>query len=621
MAAWYDKAVEAEKAGTLRPEVKTLLDEARARGLVPAPETSWGDVAKGAYNNFGSSAKGVVSSLVQPFVDPKGTALGLANLAAGVGSKIVGVADSASEAIGGPDLQTPEDAAASEAPLNAVVDFYKQRYGSLEGFKQAFAKDPVGVAADLSAGVMGAGGVVRGVGTAAAQAPGVVGRAGPAVNAAGRAIQTVGSYLDPVADAGRVAGNIGRGAGRVLDLSTGLGNNTVNNAVADARAGGIRGQRLVDNMRDNVPINNVVDEARGAVGDLSRERSQAYDAGMAATRADQTPLDVDALLAEIQNQRNTVNFRGVAGTGDPRALNALDDIEQMIQQFDTRTAGTGRVAEGFDHIKKRIGDMRDYNRTNDPDQRVIGNMYHATRDQITNQVPDYARSMQNFEAASDAIDDATRTFSLGRNASDDTALRKLQSITRNNVSTNYGARELTMADLEQARPGLSAAIRGQAFNSWLPRGLARPVAGVGAAGAAYSGGLPALLEPNTLMLAAASSPRIVGEGANLVGRTLGGVDALLDRAGVGGLNAADMAPVTSSAVQAGRSAEQAAPAAQTDAALTRFRDALTKTSAGQMPPDEFARTLNITAQILAKQTGMDRATIEERLRAVAEGQR
>jgi hypothetical protein len=128
------------------------------------------------------------------------------------------------------------------------------------------------------------------------------------------------------------------------------------------------------------------------------------------------------------------------------------------------------------------------------------------------QVPEYAKVMKGYEKASNVIDELQRTLSLGNKASTDTALRKLQSVTRNNVNTNYGKR----ADLAQmlaanGAPNLMEKITGQAMNSWAPRGLQGLLPG-GMTLAALA------LNPKALALAPLMSPRAVGEGAYCAGK-------------------------------------------------------------------------------------------------------
>jgi hypothetical protein len=110
-----------------------------------------------------------------------------------------------------------------------------------------------------------------------------------------------------------------------------------------------------------------------------------------------------------------------------------------------------------------------------------------------------------------------RALSLGKGASTDTSMRKLQSVMRNNVNTNYGNRlDLARALEEKGGVEIMPSLAGQALNSWTPRGLGNVAVGAtGLAGAA--------INPSILGALLFQSPRLVGEGAYLTGKAAKGV--------------------------------------------------------------------------------------------------
>ena len=92
-------------------------------------------------------------------------------------------------------------------------------------------------------------------------------------------------------------------------------------------------------------------------------------------------------------------------------------------------------------------------------------------------------------------------------------MRKLQSLMRNNVNTNYGQRLKLAQELESAGGRqMMPALAGQALNELTPRGLQRASTIPTALLAGATGGLPAAA---TSMLA--SSPRVMGEAAFATG--------------------------------------------------------------------------------------------------------
>jgi hypothetical protein len=155
---------------------------------------------------------------------------------------------------------------------------------------------------------------------------------------------------------------------------------------------------------------------------------------------------------------------------------------------------------------------------------MVGNdVYNSVKSEITKQAPEYAKTMKDYIAASDQIKEIERALSLGQKSSVDTAMRKLQSLMRNNVNTNYGNRQALARQLEQmGGKDLMPALAGQALNSPTPRGLQA----LGATGT----GVAAFFNPSVLPLLAAQSPRLSGEAALAAGRVAGasraGADAL-----------------------------------------------------------------------------------------------
>jgi hypothetical protein len=94
----------------------------------------------------------------------------------------------------------------------------------------------------------------------------------------------------------------------------------------------------------------------------------------------------------------------------------------------------------------------------------------------------------------------------------------LQSLTRNNVTTNYGQR-IALAEQLAAQGGneIMPALAGQAMSTYTPRNLAGQSGAVGAGLGAFSN--PAMLAALPFM-----SPRLVGEaayGAGNIARTIG----------------------------------------------------------------------------------------------------
>lgn len=510
-----DLLLEAERRGILDAPNAELLAEARRRGIVPpldragfdasiagrSPEASqqlnWSDVPGKAFDNLGSSAANFAKNIVTPFLEPVQTVNALAEVGKGVVSKAAGLVVN----------QDPVEKAKREAAANAVGQFFADRYGSLDAIKHTLATDPVGAAADAAT-------VLTGGGAALARAPGVAGQVGNAVRA-------TGSAIDPIANAGRVVGAAGRGVSHVLGMTTGAGSMPVQTAFQAGRQGGQAGTAFTDSMRGYAPVSDVVDMAETAVKELTRQRGDAYKAGIAATKADPTVLNMAPIRTALDDALKSITYQDVAI--NPQARKAVSEVYRTIKRFEKIPNNQGSTAAGLDAMKQAVGGIMERHKPGTQPFRVVKQVYDAIGAEIRNQVPNYAATMKGYSQASDQLGELRRTFSVETGATADTTARKLLSVTRNNVNTNYGERA-RLFDVMARQPGaetLPAAIAGHAMSSATPRGLQQITAGSAGASA-----LAQFTSPATLAALPAFSPRIVGEASYGAGRVAGLVDQL-----------------------------------------------------------------------------------------------
>lgn len=181
--------------------------------------------------------------------------------------------------------------------------------------------------------------------------------------------------------------------------------------------------------------------------------------------------------------------------------------------------------EGLDALKRRIGAVYPDNPKQTQAQRVIDTMYNSVKGTIEKQAPKYSETMRGYSNMTDQIREIEKSLSLGNKATADTAMRKLQSLMRNNVQTNYGGRIESAKQLEKFGAGnLMTELAGQSLSELAPRGIAR---------AGNIGGFVAATAMNPLSLAALpiASPRLMGEAAYASGVGARGVNRLADLIG------------------------------------------------------------------------------------------
>lgn len=450
---------------------------------------SAGDLATRAGENLVPSATRFGTDLLNVAMHPVETVQTLGKVAAGGVQKLI------------PGEQSYEPYA------DAIGQFYADRYGGVENAKRTFAEDPIGFAADLAT-VFGGGQL------ALARAPGVAGQVGRAAGSVSRAIDPINATIQAGKAVGKGVGHVGATA---LGVTTGTGGATVRQAARTGFEGGEAGAAFRDNMRGNVPMEEVVSDAKRALGAVRAERSAAYKAGMSGVEADTKVLDLSKIDDALNKTKADHTFKGVSVS--PSSDKVIQQIAGVLDEWRGLDPAEFHTAAGFDALKRRIGDIRESAPHGTPERRVADQVYTVVKDQITKQAPAYAKTMKGYEEASTLIREIEKTLSLNPKASVDTALRKLQSVMRNNVNTNWGKRADLVKLLEQYGAGnILAKLAGQSAASWAPRGLMRTVAGlqtVGSLGAAVPTAGAALAGLATLPM---QSPRIVNELVHAGGR-------------------------------------------------------------------------------------------------------
>jgi hypothetical protein len=193
----------------------------------------------------------------------------------------------------------------------------------------------------------------------------------------------------------------------------------------------------------------------------------------------------------------------------------VNELEKIVQEW--KADPTYHTAEGLDALKQRLDALYPESPMQRQAQRAITSVRNAVKDTIVSQDKSYASTMKNYEEALGLEREIERSLSLGKGKSQEAALKKLQSLTRNNVNTDYGFRQQLANELmRQSGTNLMPAISGQALNSWTPRGLVGQGLDVGAGlGAILSGGAHL---PGLAATMAATSPRLMGETAYKAGQ-------------------------------------------------------------------------------------------------------
>ena len=453
------------------------LQKEKERQLQEEESLTGGEVLTQAVKNIPSSAAQLVSDVTMPIRHPIQTAQSLASLGRGIYQ-----------------LTTPGEQP-DEATAKAVGKFFADRYGSFDGFKKAFATDPLGIVSDISVVFTGGAGL-------AAKVPGVAGKTTTTIS-------KVGNIIDPVQATAKVIGATGRGVGKVatpfLGVTTGAGGDAISTAFKSGASGADAQKLFLDNLRGNVAPDEIVPKALQAMKDLSGQRTSDYKTNKAALKLENAPVNFKNIQKKIIDFEKSKKFEGMSELSK-KGQNKLIEIKKIVNEWQKNPALHN--AKGMDMLKRRIDAEYPTGLAVGDSGIVVSEIRNSVKAQILDEVPEYGKVMREYETAMKLEKQFTSELSLGKNTNAGTTLRKLQSSMRNNVNTSYGNR---LEMLKKLDPDLVTEIGGQALSNIAPRGLQGLSAGTIGAVAPFT-------NPTALLALPLQSPRLVGETAFKIGQ-------------------------------------------------------------------------------------------------------
>ena len=404
--------------------------------------------------------------------------------------------------IGGSKYQSNEEAA------TAVGDYFVDKYKDAESIKHVIATDPASVLLDVGMVLSGGGAAVTKIGQ--------ITKVGN-IAKTGDIISKTSSFVDPVS-AGLKAtfgfGNVATKAVREgLGVSTGAGSKSIQTAFEAARKGGVSEKQFLAHLRGGKEMNEVLDIALADLNIMKKQKLSEYKTNSKDFKADKKVLAFNDIDKALNTALKLVKYKGKVK--NPEGAKILEELKAVVDEWKKLDPTDFHTPEGIDALKQRMWSvMEGVDKQSKTAQSAANAVYNATKQTIVKQSPGYAKLMKEYADSSDLILEIERTLSMGKKASADTAIRKLQAIMRNNVSTNYKQR-LNLADELEAKGGgeFLPGIAGQQLQSTMPQGVARagvlPATAIVATGGANVPGIALGL--------GASSPRVVGEVTAKVG--------------------------------------------------------------------------------------------------------
>lgn len=320
----------------------------------------------------------------------------------------------------------------------------------------------------------------------------------------GAAFGAGGEFVKPLVKAG---GNL---VSEVIGNLSGVGSQAYKTAYNSAIQGGEKLKALADNLRKKVPVDQVVDDALLGLNNMGKTLQNNYRSGMVDIKNDKSILEFTGIDKSLNDATNLGVFKGKITNQE--LVDEVGKIKKIVDNWKKENPAEFHTPEGMDQLKQIIGtELEKIPFEQKTLRKAVGGIYSSVRDEVKKQAPVYDTIMKDYSQGLDYASELKRTLSLGDKSTSDQALRKLQSVMRNNVNTNYGNRVNYAEMLEQAsgKPIMSQ-LAGQSLNSITPRGLQQlSASGLTAA---------SLYNPLFAPLVAMSSPRLMGEATILAGK-------------------------------------------------------------------------------------------------------
>jgi hypothetical protein len=349
-----DMYLEAERRGILPPDKAGILNEARARGLVPATPAALAmpqdqmpgsrrtytaaEVPGAALENLPASAgrfaSGVVGGLQQLATSPVETVSGLVGGALDIGAGALQnvLPQPVVDVINKFDFD-PNSAKRAVEMANRAGGAIAKRYGSYENVKRTLAEDPVGAAADLSTllgvGAIGTGSQVLSRASTLTNPLTAVTAPVTAVARRGQAKMTKQQKLNAVRDA-----TLREGQAQGFVVTPGSVTPTVGNILLERIGGktrveqlaGVRNQQVTDSLaRRAIGLPDDAPLTRDAMRDI---RAQEYAAGYA-------PLaNIGRVVADADFKQALQDVTN-AFTGASKSFKgaAPQDVQKLIKPY------------------------------------------------------------------------------------------------------------------------------------------------------------------------------------------------------------------------------------------------------------------------------------------------
>ena len=461
------------------------------------PPKTWGEVPGMAMENIGESGSQYVKDLYHAITNPVETGKGLMDVASGALQANLPFKEFDLERGGRQPYRESWESAKQYARDRGWT-------GNEQAIMNTLAYDPVGALGDISIPIGLGGGAIAKI---------------PQLAKAGQTISKYGNLLDPATAIGSTAIGTARGgrnlAQELMGGVTGKGKEAFSESYRAGREGGQPSRDVTAGRRGLTDQMTILEDARRGMQNMRHSRQAAYRADKEVWAAMREELP----FSQIRHRLNEVKKGFKESTGQewtfgPDTEKVMKSIDALVDRFEKNKSL--HTVEGMDTLKMKIDDLMPAVTEQNQSATVVGKMRDEVKKTILESpVGDvYKKAMGEYELALQLENEVKRALSVGKKASADTAMRKLLSVTRSNVQTNFGTRANMVRALEEAgEVSLMPKIAGEVTKDWTPSGMAGTVFYGSGIGNLMMGGNP--LGFLTMPL---QSPRLMGAASQAAGK-------------------------------------------------------------------------------------------------------
>ena len=369
MAYTYDQVItalkEADKAGHAEDATR-LATIAKSMKQAPAPvqkNYALGDVPSAAISNAGSDVGDIASGFANVVAHPANALQGAIQLGSGALSKIL------PESI--MKYAVPEKRQQAEQVANAEGQNLYNKYGTYENIKRTLAEHPVSALMDVSTVLGGGGALLKGA------------EEGSKLSKMADILNTGSKYTNPLTAVEKAVPLVTKPVGiivkNIIGTTTGAGADTVANAFKAGKEGNTA---FMENLTGKANMEDVLAQAKSALDNIKKTKSEDYAKNMEAVKSDQSVLDMQPILDSLNAEKTAGKF------GDKiikkNTVKTQTELEGLIHDWASSDPAKYHTPEGLDALKQAVGDLRDSTEFGTNSRRIVDNVYHSIKNQISN---------------------------------------------------------------------------------------------------------------------------------------------------------------------------------------------------------------------------------------------